>query len=729
MVLLNIRFRRFAVARLAFLILAVTVGCGSQGESKTDQSNSAAVATPQSISHQAMLSMLNEVHASGLQVDPFLGTQQLDHARRRLSELGLAKNAVHRQRVDAVIQVANHELRLGLIDEAIEHYAEARQTLPKIAEKLSKEDYQKYLFQIAIGYLRLAESENCVHCQTGESCILPISGGGLHGKSSGSEESIEILNELLVANPDHVAAKWLLNIASMTLGRFPQDVPEAYRIDPAKFTGEPFPRFTNIAKTLGIATLSLSGGVIADDFTGDNAIDLVVSDWSTKGQLRFFVNDGKGNFIDQTQAAGLNGIFGGLNLVQADYDNDGHKDVLILRGAWRGNAGLHPNSLLRNDGNGRFTDVTLDVGLGEVHYPTQTAAWYDVNNDGHLDLYIGNEDFPSQLFMNDGKGRFTDLAKQAGVTNDRYAKAVSFGDFNNDGLVDIYVSNYGSANRLYRNNGNMTFTDVANELGVEGPLNGFAAWFWDFNNDGVLDIFASSYNMSVEDVAAPYFDLPVNGELACLYQGVPGGQFKNVAAAMGLTAAIDPMGANFGDLDNDGYLDFYLGTGYPAYESLMPNVMYQNRDGRRFADVTFAGGFGHLQKGHAIAFADFRGTGDNDVFIELGGAYPGDAFTNGYFLNPGFGNRSIKIKLRGTKSNRDGIGAKIQVDYTEDGEAKTVYRWLNNGASFGANPLIAHIGVGKADRIDQVKITWPATGETSVLKDVNPDGKLIMVDE
>lgn len=710
-------------------MLTLFASCNWQSESKSKSATSNRPSETTSVGHQAMLESLNQIHASGLQTDPFLGTQQLDVARQRLAELGLAKNAAHRQRVDAVIQVANQQLRLGQVDRAIEHYAEARQTLPKIAEKISDEEHQRYLFQIAIGYLRMAESENCVHCQTGESCILPIRGGGEHEKKVGSTEAIDVLSDLLELNPDHVTAKWLLNIASMTLGQYPSAVPDRHRIDPAKFAGEDFPRFSNVAKTLGLATLSLSGGVIADDFTGNGAIDLVVSDWSTRGQLRLFANDGSGQFIDKTDAAGLIGIYGGLNLVQADYNNDGNLDILVLRGAWRGTQGRHPNSLLRNDGGGRFTDVTFETGLGDVHYPTQTAAWYDINRDGHLDLYIGNEDFPSQLFLNDGNGNFRDIARQAGVTNDRYAKAVSWGDYDNDGHVDLYVSNYGSANRLYRNNGDSTFTDVAAESGVEAPHNGFAAWFWDFDNDGILDIFAASYNMSVKDVAASYFDLPVEGELACLYKGSVDGTFRNVAPEMGLTVATDPMGANFGDLDNDGYLDFYLGTGYPAYESLMPNVMYHNRAGERFADVTFSGGFGHLQKGHGIAFADFRGTGDNDVFIELGGAYPGDAFTNAYFLNPGFGNRSVRIKLRGSRSNRDGIGAKIQVDFTVDGKTQTVYRWINSGGSFGANPLIANVGVGKAERVRQIKITWPATGMSTIINDVAVGGERIVVSE
>ncbi len=724
------RVARGLPALLPLVIVGLAVsGCGRDRSARSVDSDSGRAESTARPAHDRMLAVLEQYRTATADTDPFLGRRPLELAQRRLAELGLPAGVAHRQRVEAVLAVAEQELRLGMVEQAIEHLAEVRQTLPKIVDRMPPQRWEEAMFQIGVGYLRLAETENCVHCQTGESCVLPIRGGGIHGHQTGSSEAAAVLAELLARNPDHLAARWLLNIARMTLGEYPEGVPEEYRIDPSKFAGAPFPRFDNVASELSLATRSLSGGVIADDFTGNGAIDLVVSNWDTSGQLRFFVNDGLGKFTDRTEESGLIGIFGGLNLVQADYDNDGHLDVLVLRGAWKGPLGKQVNSLLRNEGGGRFTDVTFDVGLADVGYPTQTAAWYDFNNDGHLDLYIGNEDYPSQLFLNDGNGRFHDIAATAGVTNDRYAKAVTWGDFDQDGHVDLYVSNYGAANRLYRNNGNGTFTDVAAELDVTGPENSFAAWFWDFNNDGLLDLFVGSYNMSIEDVAAQYFDRPVAGQRDRLYQGLPDGGFRDVAVELGVTTISDPMGANFGDLDLDGYLDFYLGTGYPAYESLMPNVMYQNVGGERFRDVTMAGGFGHLQKGHGVAFADFRGVGETDVFIELGGAYPGDAFTDGYFLNPGFGNRSIRIRLQGTHSNRSAIGAKIRLDFHEQGESRSVYRWVNSGGSFGANPLIAHLGVGQAELIDRIEITWPATGATTELTAVEANGQLLEIEE
>ena len=154
---------------------------------------------------------------------------------------------------------------------------------------------------------------------------------------------------------------------------------------------------------------------------------------------------------------------------------------------------------------------------------------------------------------------------------------------------------------------------------MTSPRDGFAAWFWDFDNDGVLDIFVGAYTQGVEHVAASYLGLPHKAELCCLYRGDGAGGFENVAAEKNLVRVTQPMGVNFGDLDNDGFLDFYLGTGYPAFEALMPNVMYHNQRGRRFADVSTSGGFGHLQKGHGVTFADLDQDGDQDVFIQLGG--------------------------------------------------------------------------------------------------------------
>ena len=213
-------------------------------------------------------------------------------------------------------------------------------------------------------------------------------------------------------------------------------------------------------------------------------------------------------------------------------------------------------------------------------------------------------------------------------------------------------------------------------------------------------------------------------EHACLYRGDGKGGFRNVGAGMGLgSGTLMTMGANFGDLDLDGFLDFYLGTGNPSYESVVPNRMFWNRGGKRFADVTFSGGFGHLQKGHGIAFADLDRDGDQDVFAEIGGAYPGDAFGNALFRNPGFGNHWITLKLAGVRSNRPGIGARIRCDVTEDGKRRSIHRHVGSGGSFGANPLSQTLGLGRATRVDVLEVYWPTSDRTQTFRDVPVDAR------
>jgi len=380
--------------------------------------------------------------------------------------------------------------------------------------------------------------------------------------------------------------------------------------------------------------------------------------------------------------------------------------------------GRDPKSLLQNDGQGRFRDVTFDAGLGDVHFPTQTAAWADYDADGDLDLYVGNENYPSQLFQNQGNGKFVDVARKAGVENGLFTKGVAWGDYDGDGFPDLYVSNLGGANRLYHNTGHGQFVDVAKELSVERPLRSFATWFWDFNNDGALDLMVWSYDAPTDKLAAARLGLPHHAEPPCLYQGDGKGGFRDVTAEQKLARAMSPMGCNFGDLDNDGYPDCYLGTGSPKFDALMPNVLFHNRRGKGFADVTTAAGMGHLQKGHGVSFADLDQDGDLDVFIEIGGAYLGDAFHNALFENPGFGNNWLVVKLVGTRSNRCAIGARIRADIDEAGVKRSVYAWVNSGSSFGGNPIRQHLGLGKATRIDRLQVFWPTTGQTQELRDL-----------
>ena len=188
--------------------------------------------------------------------------------------------------------------------------------------------------------------------------------------------------------------------------------------------------------------------------------------------------------------------------------------------------------------------------------------------------------------------------------------------------------------------------------------------------------------------------------------------FTEVSEAFGLSEPSLPMGANFGDLDNDGFLDLYLGTGIPDYQGLMPNLMYRNDGGRGFQNVTYSGGFGHLQKGHGIAFGDLDNDGDQDVFQQMGGVFSGDAYPSALYENPGHGHHWLQLELVGERSNRDGIGSRITVTVVEGGEERQIHRRVGTGGSFGGSPLRQEIGLGAARRISVARgllaRQWPA---------------------
>jgi len=696
-------------------------------------------------SHERMLAVLQLVATNTSDI-PYIGDGAAMRLRSQLSALPATAPAAERWQLMMVL--AEEELRLGNEAESLRLLTEALAMVPNAEENRVGINFNHY--RLGIAYLRLAETQNCVLHPNAEACILPLREGGIHSQQMPARQAITAFLEVLEHAPapsptasaldattqQHFATRWLLNIAYMTVGGYPDEVPKAYLIPPAAFeSAEAIPRFDNIAPKLGLATYDMSGGAIVDDFDNDGFLDLVVSTWDTQGQLRFFRNNGDGSFSERTSEAGLDGLYGGLNIIQADYDNDGNVDFLVTRGAWQAELGRRPNSLVRNNGDGTFADVTFDAGLGRVHYPSQTASWGDYDNDGDLDLYVGNEMTqavyaPSQLFRNNGDGTFIDVAEAAGVRNLARAKAVVWGDYDADGLPDLYVSNFGQANRLYRNTGDGTFVDEAARLGVAEPIGSFPAWFWDVDNDGRLDLYVSAYTADIEHLAADALGVPVNIPMSRLYRGTDDRRFEEVAENYGLREPAAAMGANFGDLDNDGYLDFYLGTGYPDYHTVMPNLMYRNQDGRGFSNVTYSGGFGHLQKGHAVAFADLDNDGDQDVFEQMGGAFPGDRFGNALYENPGFGNRWVTVKLQGVRSNRSAVGARIRVvvvDAAGEGQ-RSIYRHVNSGGSFGANPLRQTIGLGDVSRIERIEVFWPTTGLTQTFVDVPIDTGIHIVE-
>lgn len=582
---------------------------------------------------------------------------------------------------------------------------------------------------LALAYLRLGEQENCLSNHNALSCIVPIAPGAAHKFPRGSRQAAEILLQRLKEAPEDLQAQWLLNIAFMTLGEYPQGVPSKLLIPPKSFESDyDIGRFPEIASNLGLDVAEHAGGSITEDFDGDGFLDIAVSSMGLRDQLRLFHNNGDGTFTERTREAGLTGEVGGLNIMQTDFDNDGRPDIFVLRGGWFGRGGKYPKSLLRNRGDGTFEDVTERAGLLSMH-PSQTATWFDFDGDGWLDVFIGHETRDAtdpnrcELYRNNHDGTFTECAETCGVAVLGWVKGVASGDFNNDGRPDLYISRLGEPNLLFRNDGprqgstnGWTFTDVTKPAGVAEPLFSFPTWFFDYDNDGWEDLFVSGYRAkNVGDIAADYLGRANDAEKPRLYRNNHDGTFSDVTQRTHLNKALLAMGANFGDLDNDGWPDFYLGTGEPDLAALVPNRMFRNVEGKFFQDVTTSGGFGHLQKGHGISFADLDNDGDQDIYEVLGGAFSGDTYRNVLFQNPGHGNNWIKLILEGVRANRAAIGARIKVVAAGAGGERVIHRTVGSGGSFGASPLRQEIGIGPANSIQTIEIRWPGSGTVQVL--------------
>ena len=646
---------------------------------------------------------------------------------RRQPDTAETKRAIYRLKTQLARELLNAGDTPGALKEldAIAAYLKRIGSLG--APQQAWIDYNK-----GLAYLRLGEQENCLALHTVESCLLPIQGGGVHTLPKGSRGAIEHFSALLQANPGDARAIWLLNLAYMTLGEHPDKVPPRFLMPPRVFQSDhDIKRFHDVSPHLKLDVDGAAGGVMVDDFNGDGYLDIIMSKWGLTDQIQYFQSTGGGAFVENTTEAGLTGVYGGLNLVQADYDNDGDLDFVMLRGAWLGEEGHHPNSLIRNNGDGTFEDVTEPAGLLSFH-PTQAATWFDYNGDGWLDLFVGNESTPNdphpcELYRNNGDGTFTESAAASGLNLSAFVKSVASGDYNQDGRPDLYLGCRGGQNYLLRNDGPRpgeggsawAFSDQSKPAGVTEPEHTFPAWFFDYNNDGWLDIFAAGYAVrTVGDVALDMMGRPHPAEKSRLFKNNQDGTFSDVTRDAKLDKVLLAMPGNFGDLDNDGYLDIYLGTGDPDLGTIIPNRMFRNAEGRFFQDVTASGGFGHLQKGHGIAFGDLDNDGDQDVYEVMGGAYEGDNYRNVLFANPGHGNHWLTLQLEGTNSNRSAIGARIKVTVDTGRGTRSIFKWVTSGASFGGSPLRQEIGLGRAERIMSVEVMWPRGGRTREFSEV-----------
>ena len=664
--------------------------------------------------------------------NPFLSREQAELVRRQL-----ATNQNPAQQIPLEFALGTRLLQSGDNEEALAVLDQVERRIHATGMPVNTTNFLNLRLNQALAHLRQGELRNCLTNPHSQSCLLPIEGHGRHVWQDGSRAALGILTNTLEQFPDSLAARWLLNVAAMTVGDYPDRIPDRWRIPPSAFASEAeVERMVNVAGPAGLALNGLAGGVVVEDLDGDGLLDIVSSSIGFHDPLRFLHNNGDGTFSDRSREAGFTGLTEGLNILATDYNNDGHVDLHVLRGGWAREGGRLPDSLLKNRGDGTFEDVTAAAGLLSFH-PGQTATWFDFDGDGWLDVFVGNETVAGEsrhsceLFRNNRNGTFTEVALDARVRVNTFVKGVTSGDYNNDGRPDLYVSIQGRPNQLFRNDGPAPasagtnawkFTEVAAAAGVQEPLYSFPTWFFDYDNDGHEDLFVAGYRINdVGDVAADYLGLPSNGQRAKLFHNRGDGTFEDVSEKAGLNRVLHAMGSNYGDLDNDGWLDLYLGTGDPDYLTVIPNRMFRNAEGKRFQDVTTSAGLGHLQKGHAVSFADVDNDGDQDLYLDLGGAYQGDLAPNALFANPGSGGSWVKLQLVGTKANRPGIGARLTLTVSGPSGERVIRRTVGTGGSFGDNPLRQEIGLGDARSIRSLEIRWPGSGTVQTIRDLEPN--------
>jgi hypothetical protein len=504
--------------------------------------------------------------------------------------------------------------------------------------------------------------------------------------------------------------------------------------------------FTHYKGSRGVSTIleEAGPGVCVADFDGDGFVDIYFVNGrdlhgdGVNARNALYRNNGDGTFTDLTVKAGVPGNAYGLGCVWGDYDNDGHADLYVSQ--------YGKNVLYRNNGDGTFTDVTQKAHVDGADFGTvfhTGATFFDYDRDGYLDLYAGGyvefgptspqkcvigrdveascppstyKGSPAVLYHNNHDGTFTNVTKAAGIFQPN-GKNLSVGaaDYDNDGWSDLFVANDGLDVYLYHNEHNGTFKERALTTGIARSANGntIAAMcisLADYDNDGNLDLYISDFQGAGDHI----------------WHNDGDGFLEEVTDRAGITAAtvrVLSFGGGFFDYDNDGRLDLFIANGhvYQGVEKTAANIQYKqinslfHNDGDgRFSEVSPVGGngFSTPRLGRGAAFADFDNDGFPDIVIGNSGDPPTLLHNGG-----SSGNHFLTLKLVGTKSNRDAMGARIKVV----SGGMTQIREVSGGGSYlSQSDLRAHFGLGNRTKTDSIEVAWPS-GTVQTFRDVAAD--------
>jgi tetratricopeptide (TPR) repeat protein len=518
------------------------------------------------------------------------------------------------------------------------------------------------------------------------------------------EEAARAATDSLAINPANQRTRAWLWLTADKMGGYPDYIPGGHRMEVRAGHEKPTVEFEDIAAKIGLDKTSGGRGIAVFDYNNDGLQDVVIA--CAYGGCNLYRNNGDGTFTDVSVGSGLDTSVNTFVTVAGDYNNDGYVDLFMGRLGWVAGEG----QLFRNNGDGTFTDVTAEAGL-KAWGPVFTASWIDYDLDGNLDLFVPNNTAgmfdrktPNRLFHNNGDGTFTDVTKAAGLSTLWPTIGAAWGDYNDDGYPDLFISNGVGQSQLYRNNGDGTFSDVSAEAGVDGTCLGTVCTWCDYNNDGRLDLVQFTWS-DHEDViyTLRHGEGPLSGMTPRIYHNNGDGTFTRRDRDIGLAGCWGTMSGSVGDFNNDGYLDLVLGNGSPKMDRLEPAVLLES-DGTRFRDVTFAAGLPFIDKSHGCTMADLFGDGRLSVLLGSGGAYPGDLLTTRVFCPKRLPGNYLNVRLSGVNSNRSAIGARITL--TAGGRKQ--YREISCGCGFGCLPLEQHFGLGILDKVESIQIRWPS---------------------